>query len=76
MHMYCTGVPHTLAKLAISNDLLLYPSLWLLVPGLSSHFCHCFLHTPASAMNTGQQYLWEMAIQEFISFGNPWYMYM
>ena len=25
------------------SHLLLYPSLWLLVPGLSSHFCHCYL---------------------------------
>ena len=37
------GVPYTLAKFQISN-LLLYPSLWLLVPGLSIHFFHCFLY--------------------------------
>ena len=26
------------------SHLVLYPSLWLLVPGLSSHFCHYFLY--------------------------------
>ena len=26
------------------SHLLLKPSLWLLVPGLSSHFCHSFLY--------------------------------
>ena len=41
LHVY-TGVPHTLAKLAV----LLYPSLWLLVPGLSSYFRHCFYDNP------------------------------
>ena len=36
------GVPYALAKLAICYCIL--PSLWLLVPGLSSHLCHCFLY--------------------------------
>ena len=26
------------------SHLLLYPSLWLLVLGLSSHICYCFLY--------------------------------
>ena len=35
-------IPYTLVS-QISH-LLLYPSRWLLVPGLSNHFCHCFPH--------------------------------
>ena len=34
------GSPHT----SQISHLLLYPSLWLLVPGLSSQFCHTFLY--------------------------------
>jgi hypothetical protein len=34
------GSPHT----SQISHLLLYPSLWLLVPGLSSQFCHYFLY--------------------------------
>ena len=35
------GVPYALAKLATCY--CTYPLFWLLVPGLSSHFCNCFL---------------------------------
>ena len=37
------GIPYTLANLI--SHLLLYPSLWLLVPGWSSYFCYYFLDT-------------------------------
>ena len=43
------------------SHLLLYPSLWLLVPGLSSHFHYCFLYNHFFKVNAGQQYLWKMA---------------
>lgn len=52
-------LPYTLA-------MLLYPSLGLLVPGLSSHFYHYFLYSLLFFFfffndSSGQQYLWEMA---------------
>ena len=37
----CRGSPHT----SQNSHLLLHPSLWLLVPGLSSHFLHYILCT-------------------------------
>ena len=43
------------------SHLLLYPSLWILVPGLSSHFLPLFPFQPAFKISTGQQYFGEMA---------------
>ena len=58
------GVPYILAKLA--------PSLWLLVLGLSSHFCHYFLYNLLlrSALVSNIFGKW---LQDFVSFRNPWY---
>ena len=39
LHYNSWGSPHT----SQISHLLLYPSLWLLVPRLSSQLCHCFL---------------------------------
>ena len=35
--LVCRGSPHT----SQISQWLLYPSLWLLISGLNSHFCHC-----------------------------------
>ena len=43
------------------THLLLYPSLWLAVLRLSSHFCYCSSLQPSVKVNTGQQYLWIVA---------------
>ena len=65
----CTlsGVPYTLAKLAICYCC---PSLWLLVPELSSLFCHCFLYNLLlrSALVSNIFGKW---LQDFVSFRNP-----
>ena len=37
-----SGVPYI--HISQNSHLLLYPSLWLLVPGLSSHFCYYFFY--------------------------------
>ena len=51
------------------SHLLLYPLLWLLVPGLSNHFCHCshynLLLRSALVSNIFGKWL-----QDFVSFGN------
>ena len=43
------------------SHLLFYPSLWLLVPGLSSQFLPLFPVQPAFNIISGRQYLREMA---------------
>ena len=43
------------------SHLPLYPSLWLLVPGLSSQFLPLFPVQPAFNVSRGRQDLWEMA---------------
>ena len=43
------------------SHLLLYPSLWLLFPGLSSQFLPLFPLQPAFKIGIGQYYLREMA---------------
>ena len=60
---YCRGSLHT----SQISHLLLYPSLWLLVPGLSSHFVIVSFTTFFKA-NTGQQYPQKMAT----GFLMPW----
>ena len=56
-----TGVPHTIAKLAICYCTL--HLAYIIVPGLSSHFLLLFHSQPTFAMSAGQQYVWEMAIR-------------
>ena len=53
------------------SHLLLYPSLWLLVPGLSSQFCHYFLYN-LLLMSAVVGNIFEKRLQDFVSFGNPW----
>ena len=53
--IYNPGVPHTRAKLA--NGYIPYPSLWLLISGLNSHFLPLFPLQGASKISIGQQYL-------------------
>ena len=69
IHELDTGVPYTLAKLAIK--LCYWASLWLLVPGLSSHFCYCFLYNLLlrSALDSNNTFgKW---LQDLVSFGKP-----
>ena len=42
------------------SHLLLYPSLWLLLSGLSSQFLPLLPIQPAFIVNSGWQYFWEM----------------
>ena len=53
------------------SNLLLYPSLWLLVPEQSSHFSHCFLYNLLlrSAL-VSVYYLWEM-VTRFCNLREP-----
>ena len=53
------------------SHLLLYLSLWLLFPGLSSHFCYCFLYNLVlrSALVSN---IFEKWLQDFECFGNAW----
>ena len=62
-------VPYTPAKLAISCCIFYF---WLLVHGLSSQFGHCSLYNLLlrSALVSNIIGKW---LQDFISFGNPWY---
>ena len=53
-----SGVPYTLAKI---THLLLYPSLWLQVPGWSSQFLPLFPIWSACNVSSGCHDLWEMA---------------
>ena len=53
------------------SHLLLYPSLWLLVPGLSSHFCHPFLYNQFLRSALGS-IIFGKWLQNFVCFGNPW----
>ena len=53
------------------SHLLLYPSLRLLVPGLSSHFCHCFLYNQL-LRSTLVSNIFGKWVQDSVSFGNPW----
>ena len=53
-----------------NSHLLLYPSLWLLALGLSSHFCHCFLYN-LLLRSTLVSNFFEKWLQDFVSFGNP-----
>ena len=53
----CRGSLHT----SRISHLLLYPSLWLLVPGLSSQFLPLFPIQPAFNVSGGHQDLGEMA---------------
>ena len=55
------------------SHLLLYPSLWLLVPGLSSQFCHYFLYN-LFLMSAVVAEIFEKWLQDFVSFGNPWWL--
>ena len=57
VNAYSRGSPHT----SQISYLLLYPSLWLLVPGLSSHFLPLLPLQPAFNVSSGWQYLWEVA---------------
>ena len=43
----CRGSPHT----SQISQWLLYPSLWLRISGLNSHFRHCFLYKLLSAVS-------------------------
>ena len=54
------------------SHLLLYPLLWLLVPGLSSQFLPLLpLHPPFNISN-GQQQLWELSGYKILkALGNP-----
>ena len=56
------------------SHLLLYPSLRLLVPGFSSHFCHYFPYTLLlrSALVTN---IFGKRLQDFVCFRNPYIMY-
>ena len=51
------GSPHT----SQISHLLLYLSLWPLVPGLSSQFLPLFPIQLAIEVSVGQQYCWELA---------------
>ena len=50
------------------SHLLLHSSLWLLVPGLSSQFCHCFLYTLDQHMS---ETAWEIATASCMLGGTP-----
>ena len=64
-HIIYKGSLHT----SQISHLLLYPSLWLLVPGLSSHyFLYNLLLTSAVVGN-----IFEKWLQDFVSFRNPCY---
>ena len=52
------------------NHLLLYPSLWLLVPGLSSHFHYCFLYNHF-LRSTLVNNIFEKWLQDFEHLENP-----
>ena len=64
---------HTRGSLHTSqiSHLLLHPSLRLLVPGLSSHFCHCFLYNLLLRYVALVGNILEKWLQDFVSFGNP-----
>ena len=49
------------------SHLLLCPSLWLLVPGLCSHFHYCNIHLRSGLVSI----IFEMRIQYFVCFVNP-----
>ena len=78
MFPYYIGVPESLyttcivAKLAIYYMHVLYPSLWLPVPGLSSQFFAIISYATylllRSAMISNIFGKW---VQDFVSFGNP-----
>ena len=53
-----------------SSHLLLYPSLWLLVPGLSGHFCHFFFKTLAFELSSIVTRKW---LPDFVCFRKPWF---
>ena len=72
-YMYVLGVPHTPAKLAICYNIL-HPSLWLLVPGLSSQFCHTFLYN-VLLRSLLVSNIFGKSPQDFVSFGNPCVMF-
>ena len=68
-HTFPTHFPYTLAKLAI---LILYPSLWLLVPGLDSQILfHCFLYNVLAFISVVMSIIFEKWLQDFVTFGNP-----
>ena len=52
------------------NHLLLYLLLWLLVPGSSSHFCHCLLYNLLLRSPLVSNILGKW-LQDFVSFRNP-----
>ena len=55
------------------SHLLLYPLLWLLVPGLSSQFLPLFPIQLAFDVSSDRQYLWEMATR-FCNLREPLYV--
>ena len=59
-----------------TSHLLMYPSLWLLVPGLSSHFCHCFLYNQLLRSTLVSNIFGEKWLQDSVSFGNPCLLYI
>ena len=65
MHM-CNSTRGSLHTSQISH-LLKYPSLWLAILGLSSHFANVSFTTYWG--HTGQQYLWKVATN-LVCFGN------
>ena len=66
IHYANRGAPHHSSQI---SHLLLYPSLWLPVLGLSSHFHHClFCNLLLTSALVGN--IFEKWLQDFVSFGN------
>ena len=66
IHVHTRGSLHT----SQTSHLLLYPSLWLLVPGLSSHFCCYFLYNLLLKSVQVSKIIRKWP-QDFVSLGNP-----
>ena len=72
-----TGPPAYRGSLHASQirHLLLYLSLWLLVPGLSHHFYHNFLYN-LLLMSALVGNIFDKWLQDPVNFGNPWHEYL
>ena len=62
------GSPHT----SQISHLILYPSLWLLVPGLSSQFFAIISYTTGFLMSAMVGNIFEKWLLDVVTFGNPW----